>query len=96
MGNQSLAGDISVTIGDLMSESIIIAFQSCEDMDDALSLNQKRHIVSACMTVVMESKDRVRQILDFDNLCDIDLDIEQDGVSHLFEEVTNEFEGHAE
>lgn len=92
MGNQSLAGDIAVTLGDLMSESIIIAFQACDDMDDSLSLNQKRHIVSACMVVIMESKDRIRQILDLDSLIDTPVLNEEDNIYPLFEEITNEFD----
>lgn len=80
MGNVSIAGDIAITIGDSMSECIVIAFQACDDTNDPLSLNQKRHIISACMTVVMESKDRIKTILDLDDLCSL-----PENVVNLFE-----------
>lgn len=66
--NAAVAGDISIALGDALSEAIVISFQACDDSNEPLSLAQKRQIISACMVVVLDSKQKVECILDLDDI----------------------------
>lgn len=77
-GNAALASDISVMLAEAFSEAFIVGIKCCEDMNDPLSLLQQRQMVSACMTVMMDVRDKIQCMLDLDDIArdcvgDIDL-----------------------
>ena len=85
--NSAIAGDISVALGDALSEAIVIAFQACEDTNESLSLSQKRQIISACMIVVLDSKQKAECILDLDDIARECVD-EPSRLAQLFQDIS--------
>lgn len=67
-GNASLADDISVALGDAFSEAIVVGIQSCDDLNDPLSLLQQKQIVSSCIAVVIHMRDQIECILELDGI----------------------------
>lgn len=67
-GNAALASDISVMLAEAFSEAFIVGIRCCEDMDDPLSLLQQKLMVGACMTVLMDVRDKIQCVLDLDDI----------------------------
>lgn len=67
-GNAALASDISVMIGEAFSEAIVVGFQSCDDMNDPLSLLQQKQIISSCMSLLLHAQSRIECILELDGI----------------------------
>lgn len=68
MSNQGLAGDITVETAVAFSDALVTAFQICEDIDIPLSSEQKKHIISSSMSVVVDIKDRIHNIIELNNI----------------------------
>jgi len=67
-GNQNLANDISVVMAEAFSEAAIVAIASCEDMNDPLSLLQKKQMLSSFATLMIDTRNRIQCILDLDGI----------------------------
>ena len=66
--NASLANDISVVLSDAFSEAIVVGIQSCDDMNDPMSLLQQKQVISSCISVVLHMRDQIECILELDGI----------------------------
>jgi len=67
-GNQNLANDISIVMAEAFSEAAIVAIAACEDLNDPLSLLQKKQMLSSFATLMIDTRNRVQCILDLDGI----------------------------
>lgn len=67
-GNQALAGDITVESAVAFSDALIMAFHICDDINMPLLPEQKKHILSCSMTVIVDMRDRIKNIIELDDV----------------------------
>lgn len=67
-GNAALAGDLAVESGVALSDAIISAFQTCEDLSIPLCHEQKKQIIASCVVVITDMKERFCRVIDLDDI----------------------------
>lgn len=90
-GNDSLANDITVLIVEAFSESAIIAIASCEDVNDPLSLLQKKQIFSSFAATLLDTRNRIKCVLDLDGIARECVG-DTTKLGHMHSDITIEFE----
>lgn len=85
-GNKALAGDIVVEVMSSLSEAVVSAFQWCDDLDIPLSQEQKKQIFNAYISVVLDMRDKVRTIIELDDIAR-DFVGESDKVKEAFQDM---------
>lgn len=98
MSNKALADDIAVALGESFSDAIVVAFNACDDTNDALSLNQQKQVISSFMTVMLNMRDQVKRILDLDEISNVPFNNSIQGdlfPEDLLSDITHDF-GEAE
>lgn len=90
-GNLGLAADITVETAVAFSDAIIVAFQICDDLGIPLSPEQKKHVLSASISAIIDMRERIGSIIELDDIAR-DILSTPEGVKNSFKEITIEYE----